>query len=574
MKRSSRSIVFLLGGFFLALQLFSALNVHWSDSELWSITIARGDFLNPTDQSGFYKPLFFAFNALATKIFAGNLWPIYFSRLLYGVIGALGVLALVQIAKQKLAQNKNVGLLDLNLVWVLVFLFSFSVLLSQGYRVRSDLIASVCCLWALCFFEKSNGKEWRLPSVLQVLAVLITPKAIIFVALNLVYYVLKAQVDKMRPLRNLIAATVGLPILLIAGLLLADTYAYAGAYKYLLSTFASGADRPGGYTLEAFAHLRILLKENIHVLLAAVVAILGWIVSKKKDWPFFGAATFGILSLLLFPDRLPFFNLAVLWIPLLWIAINAPVGLRFLTKQKVVAPVALLTYALIGFLYWVQVNRLNSNRDQIRYIREMEPVINKYVDARYYDATGVLPNLTRYDVFPAPEQEWNLDSIFKVLSDPQLNLVFFGQRLHHYYPQVMENLEANYFVAVGPGVFAKAQIIDLKSKRIVGGRTIRELCASVKTNNGVVPELSAYAGDHFLQLQAVGKLSLCGRENGRNNYSFAAIKSNKTLSKLRKGEFLAISAEQPWTNDIHESFAQTFSDDSQFYVGWKTRIGL
>jgi uncharacterized membrane protein YuzA (DUF378 family) len=548
------------------MQIYSALNVRWSDSELWSLSIAHITFSSTIDQSFFYKPLFMLINWLLTglsaNIYFDDAFVIQFSRLFYCLVGLFGAWTFLKFAKLKSSKSK----VKHSDVITLLVLVSSSLFLFQGFRIRSDLLASVMCFFGLYLLEKSNWSKWTLPTVLHVLAILVTPKAVLFLAANFVYVFL-AHPKKLKSLNvDKIILVITLPII---AALLAFTYypyGYSGAWKYLLSTFSEGVMRPSPWSLAAYSNLLNFLIDSAHLVLAFVGCVWFYIRYGPKDKALTVTAGFCILLILIFPDRLPFFILSMLWLPLLWLN---KYFLLLLERFKKIQIYALTVLIFCGGLFWLQLNGKNSNIEQKTALQILNGVIGRSPKISYYDATGAMPTRTKYDVFPAPEQDANEKNVLRLLSGDKVNLVFFGQRLFFYFQSAMRALEDNFFVDVGGGVFAKSMIIDIKLKRIVGGMSIAEICSVAE--HGVI---HLRAGSSFLKLKPLKGKMLCSEavQNDKTPIRIINEGSKWMAMEKRKDEFLVLTFVEDFVLPSQQSFAQLFDDDSHFNVGYAKQI--
>lgn len=530
----------------------SSLIAHWSDSELWAITSSQlFGTVNLNIAAQGYKPLF---NFVLSQIYLfelGNLQTIHAARLIFAVIG-ITFGGLVYILSRQMRLNHAVSL------WCAFLFTTTTFFLSQGFRVRSDLLAGIFQILALIPFlivAKDNRPvqaRYYLYSIAATLAMLAsTPKSVYMLLTNCVF--VGFVVWRRRPhLLKFASITLGIPILMGIGIAILAPQSFEAAFDYFLSSFKEKLGRPGYISELAFFYVFRFLKENPHFPLFYFISFLGTSRTLQVADEFrcglqFSAAL-SLFIIIAHNDRLPFFILSMLPFIAIYVGVKS---WNFLATRPKMRSLAIVLITANGLFFTVQMADYGSNDVQSESLNIIETYLKRHPRTRYYDSIGVLPRGNQYYLWPESDDEHNFYSIDQIISSPDLDLVFIGNRLFLHFEKLMESLEKEFFIKVSPGVFAKSYVMNTNGQRSLDYKSLLRICSALRYPK----KLYVYEGSHFLQMQKMVHVAFpwqCGQ----------CFDGNLTLESHER--FFAFSAYEPLWLPNGKSFAEVFDHNFEF----------
>lgn len=466
-------------------------SAHFSDSEIWSVGAARR-FPFGDEASLAYKPIF---NALlrGTQFF-----PIADERILlctravFALLGILSVGFFFRFANLW-SGSRSIGL------WATTLYLSSSFFWSQGFTVHSDQLTVCVQLMLLGLLNGKPAGHMRRPYLWPVgFLVLLgcTPKAI-FHASVLLLFLLKAGAIPARSVaipRRWLAVFGGL-LFIFLGFHFPE---FVGAGRYFFDSFFEGHAHPAYLTEQAFVYLLQFARENPIILALGLFSLKPFfsIDGELKEFGGVGsAAALSLIFVVFHNDRLPFFIQSLMVFPTLWVALStAEFFLRLPFALRGLLSILLVAGAAIQVGPW---HSGRSNDVQLFVAAKMAGYLERYPGVRYYDGIAILPGKNVVDALPAPSHPMNEELVIHSLSDPRTELVFLSNRFLLYFNSVMSTLDAQGFIQVGPGVFAKAEVIERPLRGSTGSEPLAEVCDRLGASGG----LYVYSGHSFLDLR-------------------------------------------------------------------------
>lgn len=540
---SLRTKAFYLGFFLFAILLFFylSLNVHWSDSEIWSLALAR-DLSSSENFSVLYKSLF---NWILHPIYwlpLDNVETIHASRLLFAGIG-IGILLSIYAFVRELAQNTMTAL------WTCFLVFVSSLFLSQGFKVRSDLVAMLIQFIGLWYFVRQvqrtssgQGAGW-IGFLINLALLLTTPKAVFHFAVNLVFALsVYGGHPRRAEIKSYLLKAFGIPVGLFAILLIWKWESFASALEVFLRSYQEFPRHPAFWTFESARFVGEAIAGNWIALALSVVGALGLFYRKKFSLraPLVLAALMSAFLIFFHSDRLPFFILGLSGM----IFVLAGVASHQLWDEmkderwkNLLASVVVLALLAQAFVYTKNILNVADNKHQVAAVQKMSEYLDQYPGAEYYDGTGVLPRENQIYAFPTQFNEGMDVEIQNILNRPSLSMVFFSNRMFYFFTQIMSTLDENFFIQIGPGVFARSHAT--RATHVVTKEEWTQVCERF----GRPSKLYVYEGEGFMTMRPTANVLNC-------HESWVKIKTNQS--------FLAYTPYVPFKFDDDLSFAQIF----------------
>ncbi|MFN7727556.1 MAG: hypothetical protein ACK5P7_00170 [Bdellovibrio sp.] len=504
--------------------LFLAVNLHWSDSELWALALSQ-KAQGPLDPSFFYKPLFYSILKLIGGAAPSSLAVVDFNRVFFAGLG-LAQLFLFQKVAKKLSGS-------VALSWALTFLWGTSALfLTQSFKIRSDSLASFFCFLIFFLYLQVGSKLSRQHFLiclvgLLMMALLVTPKAMIHVGLLFVCLQSLPARFRIQGQNSFFWWAFALPVVLFLGLAFLNWQEMQTATAFFFQSYWPSAHRPAAWSLASFSHVFEFCVQQPQVL---ALLLLSFVLTGPARIPLLMLA----LAILGYSDRLPFYLYSLLWFPLACCAL----GLE--KMPKLTSSLALVSCVTSAGFVFLSLKMIPSAPQRLAMI-QMQKYLSDHQNPLYFDATGVLSKQRQILAWPAPEHPGNQQEILSLLENKSLELVFMGHRSFHYFQDFLLTLEKNHFIQVGPGVFAKILLVDPENP---SSWPSAELC---KKFFGTAP-VFVYSGTHFLQM------------NLAKNAAFSC--TEKKMENFPPGTWLALSRFEPllW-GDSGVSFSSLFAHD-------------
>jgi len=482
----------------MALFFHLSLITHWADSELWAISVSRIFSLDTPDWGSHYKIAFHSFLKWLYFFPLNNLETINGARLEFAFLGAAIAILLVFLEREFREKRTLPGIAAL-------LFCSSSFFLSQGYRVRSDLLAcffQISALWLSIRFLREPGRQAGLfilsVGTLNLLMFLATPKAVYHFIVNaVVTVVLASRSPARRAHLALFFCVLFGPLFLAALLILANWDTYQTAANFFLRSFEGGHGHPPYLSRAAFIYVFQFVSQNPLLFLLWVAATVSSFINWRNEMSYSRALALGsVISvglIVLHNDRLPFFVFSLLPIPILHVALLLDEKLQYIRSTwRFVAIAAIFAKALYWYT-WQQAH--DSNKLQRQAAQTIETYLERYPNAIYYDEAAVLPRTNQIFFKVEPSHEGNSYFLLQMFEHRRPDLIFFSNGLFHYFDEVMAHLEENYYIQIGRGVYARAKFLPLQS---VKDADLSDLCGA----NDTTPYY-LYAGPNFMEMARI-----------------------------------------------------------------------
>jgi hypothetical protein len=487
-----------------ALFLLLSHSTHWADSELWSISVARDFGLTSQDFASHYKPLFSGILSLLYKFNLDDIGTVDAARWLFFGSGLWIALSVFLIGREILPRR-------LDAVWGALLLVSCTFFLSQGFRVRSDILACACQLSGLWFYLRMvKSQRWKAWLVALLCAhgamLLATPKAIYLVLVNLTFMVMDLKTAKTgrRLRRPLMWGALGLALLLAIVVLL-NAEQFLAAVQFFANGFFTSAYQPGYLSGEAFSYYSRFVRENCLLVVLGLWtighALAQWKTYSPRIRATMAAALCAVVALLLHNERLPFFLLSLLPLPILAITYaTLAIG-----QQRPWWRGALLIFLMANGCYSaIRFYTQNNNSIQRLAMVKMKSYVNEYPGTKFFDGTAVLPRSTQYLFNIEPTHIYTGTRLLNALQDEKFDVIFFAARFYFYLSEVFDFLGRNNYILVGGGTFVKAELWHNESHR---GIHLDQLCGTIPRERRHI-----YVGDHFMSMNFVAHPELLEAE--------------------------------------------------------------
>ena len=458
--------------------LMLSQTTYLADSEIWSIRYSShllDNLFSPI--SLFYKVVFQLIIKLGYLFSEGN-WQVFLaSRGTFALIGVLNATLVFYIA-DKVFRNKTLAAVSVAL------LVTSSFFLHQGFRVRSDGLATFFYLVSLALIYWGKGKEFRAPRILplvlsNILMFLSTPKSIYFFLSEVALISLLSKdyrfgLSRRKFLLYLVGPLMSAGVIVLCGILVFQrSYipALQGAFEYFWKGFfsASNSSRPPYFSRQSFVFVKLFVVQNPFFAALLYFSAM-WTVFKSltgrisfrscTEVEAFSVATLPLFFALVFHnDRLPFFILSLL-APLCILAVGSILPLigRARFKQIVVAVLVLLVGkgVFLGHGYW----KNGGNQRQKEFVKALEEHIGSTGVGNYYDVIGTLPLVPGPFQFIGPGLEDTAPHIVRRLERNKPDLIFATKKLYYLKPDIDFLLRRAYLGTAG-GIFIRAAVFPL-----------------------------------------------------------------------------------------------------------------
>lgn len=365
--------------------VYIGLNVYFTDSEIWALTLSQDLFKLKDESFGVYhKPLFHFLIYNLSFLTSDNVKIYFYARIVSIFFSFFTIYQVYKISKVYFRSSTYMML-------------SLSMLLSTYYfiswypTVRSDSYATpflLASFYQLIKSEKVNLKKYI---IYQILAVLMTPKSIFFCAFQ--WFVLAPQNIKINSLnkKKVILSSTFLLVLFTIYL-----FMFKHSLVYFLNYFNYDNLLPSYLSTDSFVYLLRFIRDDILIFVLFFLSLIFFFIKNKRDPVYrkLGIYTFWVIILVLFyPLKLPYFISAQ--IPLIAIFISANIyWLYNKYRNKYDILLAFVCYVFMIFLIFNHIRlyqdlRIYNNSEQIRTINILQEKMP--TDLTYYDCIGLLP---------------------------------------------------------------------------------------------------------------------------------------------------------------------------------------
>jgi hypothetical protein len=469
-----QTLYLLLCTAFVGLFLYLSTACYYSDSEIWLLAMSKKTFSVASLQSIYYKWLFHVVVFITSFWTSNNLLVYEMARMTFALIALASVL-LIAVTFSKVFQKKQ-----LILPIVLVCLTS-SLFFNQGFRVRADILAlffHACFLFIV--FHHSFKKHTLLFTALNIVLLLTTPKALIFIALQVLialhFCSRESKDERHLGKKILISVLVPLTVTLFALSCLAFFKPYhtlliaiQSAGDFYLKSFEPGLGGAQFLSATDFMYvLRFLRLSTAHTLifLAWLTLFFVSIFSKAKYnlHSFFNVYCTLLLSLiLLYNQKLPFF---------LGPFLTPALAIQFCTLDKFTAQrcrlqwLSPLLLALACWLCWKQFNvnlQFNNNFQQKEFISQLQTYKKNNPAVSVYDIIGLLPQDNTYYLFTGPGEVARSREIESFIHANPPDIYLYTYKNIFFTDELRTFLQENY-LEHSPGVWLKANHLHADRK--------------------------------------------------------------------------------------------------------------
>lgn len=453
-------VAVLLVGMFLCL----APQVFVADSEFWSI--ALGYYLKEEIFNNwvYMRPLFYFFLWLSQPPYQSATDSVLWARGLFALNALIMLFLMMQLMRRR-AGSYIYG------VVAVVLLLGNTGFLNQGFRIRSDLMATTLALMGLhLYFLKSH--KWYILSPL-----LATPKAIIHVVSLLRIYYNEIQIFKSWKLKTALL----LVLILLVFLNWSNLY-------YFFETFRSSSGGPGYFDPISFTHIKNQIVRNPLFWILFFVRFYIWkkaqsgqAESNEKTTEYFwikGTICF-FIWLLLFTEKVQFFIASFL--P--YFAMHGAMilhDLRYFLKEKTKAIFLFVvcSSSLITGGWWTLVNlNQNSNAAQLTALDSLYSYMVSAELESFEDFNCLLPPYCAVRKFIGPHQPHANRLILESFMRNPSQVFYYLKKADLLEPQLGLFLEQNY-IYLGRGLFI------LKNERVEIPEPMRGILDVVPVNFG------------------------------------------------------------------------------------------
>lgn len=454
-------IAILIAGLLLGMFLFLAPQVFVADSEFWSISLGyylKEEFIHDWVYS---RPLFYFLIWLSQPSYQAASESVYWARGLFSLNALLMLILIIKIVRRR-SDSYVYSFV------AVVLLLGNTGFLNQGFRIRSDLMATTLALLGLYFFGL-KGPKWLILSPL-----LATPKALIHVLALVPIYFKKIDFYKRRKLLYALLPLTCLVLILNWNSLI-----------YFLSSFGSGTGGPGYFEVRSFSHVKNQFFRNPLFWVLFFLRFYTWkkvrdlkSVQERSAENFWILATvYFLFSMLLFTEKVQFFIASFL--P--YFAMHGALffaDLKALGKVKTKAALIVLscTICLATGGWWTTVNlQGNTNTAQLKALDDLYAYMIAANVKSFEDFNCLLPPYCATRKFIGPHQPQSNSANLEMFKMNPTQVFYYLKKADLLEPELGLFLAENY-IALGRGIFI------LKDEHVHVPESLRGILDVVPTN--------------------------------------------------------------------------------------------
>ena len=537
---------------------------HWADSELWPLGLARSFNFASSNDSVVYKFLFYQFLRFPYLFPLGNVATIHLARLLFALIGTGIAILTFQISMQVTKKR------ELAFFSVLMLVCS-SFFLSQGFRLRSDILASffqLCGLWAFLKLVQTQQKRYSLLSGFShILLLLSTPKAFLHFVVNAIFIFLFWRTRKKEQVKKHLFFALRIPEFFFVFLLISQREHFFSAIHFFMSSYQENIEHPAFFSAQGFFYVIRFLNDNPIFTFLFILAPFAWgNVEKRFRIPVLGAATFSVLFVIGHSEKLPFFILSML--PLVMIYVTQ-FSLSFeWAKNRYFRIFLMIALFANAIFYTIRFATQNQNNVQVEAVQNMESYLQGYKEPRltYFDGNAVLPRDTQVFAFISATVEGNLIEVLKTLQN-LYDVVFMSNRMAFYAHDILDFLEKNNYIHIGGGAFGVSKFHILPKNHSSLKISTDQICLSRSASEPVY----FYEGNNFMTMRPISAATQVKGQTVAGG--FEGLNSGMTAGELNRFKSFAITSDsffvactflKPFHFPGELQFAQIFDVDSNF----------
>lgn len=440
-------IAIMIAGLLLGMFFYLAPQVFVADSEFWSISLGyylKDEIIHHWVYS---RPLFYFLLWLSQPSYQSASESVYWARGLFSLNALLMLFLMVKIMHRRSGSY-------LYGVVAMVLLLGNTGFLNQGFRVRSDLLATTLALLGIYFYQRI-GHKWFILSPL-----LATPKALLHVVSLLPVYFKNIDFYKKKKFLLLLLAAIGLVLFLNWNSLI-----------YFISSFESNSGGPGYFEPRSFSHVKNQLFRNPLFWVLFLARFYTWkkvrnsqsAQDKSSEDMWVKVTLYFLFSMLLFTEKVQFFIASFL--P--YFAMHGSMffaDLKLLGKVRIKA--ALMATSCVTALatgaWWTSVNlQNNSNRAQLSALDNLYSYMVSANIKSFEDFNCLIPPYCAVRKFIGPHQTEANMANFETFKKSPAQVFYYLKKAELLEPQLGIFLAENY-IALGRGIFIlKNEYVDI-----------------------------------------------------------------------------------------------------------------
>jgi hypothetical membrane protein len=506
----------MVSAFFMVMFLGAWAVGPVSDSEIWSITL--GFHLREEIQHYwvFTRPLFYSLLWIGSLGAQNSLEIFERARFVFLVNGLVTVLLLALVARVSFRAGWKTTL------FTVILLLGNTEFLSQGYRVRSDLLAGSLFLLSLYFFMAAEKKR----GAILLLPLLATPKAVFQILGSLIF--LPAS-ERRRGVEFFVFF-----LLLLAAL-------NPESMSYLSGSLRADSERGPLLSLLRFDHLIRLLSQNLifvafffsrifTLTLRLRLQLFATTEEKEREQKLFILVGINLLIVVLFPEKVPYYLVANLPIFCLFAARvgidatklvqkMAPRAERFyLLSFNIVSPLVIISLILTSLAQRESLQLSSFWDEQKNAFSILEKYLDDHPTATYYDAIGILPAKAKHRFFVGPFDPGSIRYALGYLKHNPPDLLFYTAKLGYLEPELSKLIRERY-LNFGAGVFARAEeILGSNPQKII--RAVKERKREAQRDSRIAARFS-HKGWSEVVVTDIAKLpALLKQKRGFREFAF------------------------------------------------------
>jgi hypothetical protein len=413
-----------------------APQVFITESELWSISLGCHFWSDLTGDWVFTRPLFYFLLWLVQVPSGDPSFAVFSTRILFAFNGLVIAYLLVKIS-ENVTKDPRSGYLSI------VLLFGNTGFLSQGFRVRADLLSATLALIALLWLLEQKSfsfkKFWCF-----ILPLLATPKGVVHIIPLFVAG------------RKQVLSFFKKPVFLGLAFLSFAIWVFINWSNLMfVSHYFERSFGPDYFDPDSWHHIDFQLRRNPHFWILFLLSLIpfGKSSDKRQKYSYFSAAAFGVMllapgkSLFFIASFLPFFSLQI---GLFLKDLNQKM---FWNNIKRISAVVATTLSLLTGIYWSVTNlEKNNNNEQLRVLSDIYNVLKDFPEITYFDGTCLIPSLCTYRYFIGPNQPEANDNAYSMLEFKAPSIIFYIEKSQYLEPKLSNFLEKNY-ADLGHGLF-------------------------------------------------------------------------------------------------------------------------
>lgn len=429
-----------------ALFIFLSARVYVADSEFWSISSGYHFFEDIDKQWVFTRPVFHFLLWLSQINYTLPTYSVYSARALM-VLNAIVILYLmIKIQKQR-TQFFIYGIISA------VLLLGNTGFLNQGFRIRSDFMATTLSLIAIVIFRTPRPSSSERSWLILFAPLLATPKAVLQ-SIGLVCFHSFPNGRRRRII-------LGVCIFVVAGFAL---YLNRNNFVYLKHALAGHEGNPAFLSGPSFYHLENQIRRNPLFWILVLFRFVTRYFAKSrsvlesndayKDSAFQFLTVLTLISMFFYVEKTQFFIASLLPFLALHAAMifyDLEILIAYRTKKLLLLLVFSITLLTGG--YWFKfVDSEDRNDFQLQTLDSTYHFIKDRNIISFQDFNCFIPPMCQLRNFIGPNQPQANKDAMEQLAQARPELVYYIKKAGMLEPRLGEFLSSNYR-NIGKGVF-------------------------------------------------------------------------------------------------------------------------